>query len=64
MPDSDRDFIRHLLTFDRNASDPQIRRRGLTLAEAKRKAAQIYEPYGYWSSVCSAIVSAATIASN
>jgi purine-nucleoside phosphorylase len=51
-------------TAIRNASDPQIDMRGLTLKEAATKAARIYEQYGYWSTVCSAIVCAAVVAAN
>jgi hypothetical protein len=39
----------------RNASDPQIDAKGLTLKEAGIKAAQIYERFGYWTTISSAI---------
>jgi nucleoside phosphorylase len=45
----------------RNASDPQMDG-NLPLKEQKKKAAQIYEKYGYWTSVESAIVTWAVIA--
>jgi hypothetical protein len=45
----------------RNASDPEIDGK-LTLTEQKTKAAQIYEKYGYWTTVDSAIVCWAAIA--
>ncbi len=45
----------------RNASDPQIDGH-LTPAEQRKHAAQIYERYGYWTSVESAIVSWAVVA--
>ena len=42
-------------TAVRNASDPQIDSTGLTLKDAAKKAAQIYERYGYWTTIPSAI---------
>jgi len=39
----------------RNASDPQIDDSGLTVSQAANKASQIYEKYGYWTTVPSAI---------
>jgi len=39
----------------RNASDPQIDAKGLTSKEAGIKAAQIYERFGYWTTISSAI---------
>jgi hypothetical protein len=47
----------------RNVSDPQIDATGLTLKQQGDMAAQIYKGYGRWSSVCSAIVCWAAIAS-
>lgn len=46
----------------RNVSDPQIEATG-TLTDQRKLAAQIYKAYGRWSSVCSAIVCWALIAS-
>jgi hypothetical protein len=45
----------------RNASDPQIDGAG-SLAEQAQQAAQIYEKYGYWTTVGSAIACWALIA--
>jgi hypothetical protein len=42
-------------TAVRNASDPQIDSNGLTKSEAGKKAAQIYERFGYWTTIPSAI---------
>ena len=39
----------------RNASDPQIDAKGLTLKEAGIKAAQIYDRFGYLTTISSAI---------
>jgi purine-nucleoside phosphorylase len=47
----------------RNVSDPQIPNEG-TLSDQSKKAAQIYEKYGYWTTVCSAIAVWAAIAGN
>jgi nucleoside phosphorylase len=47
----------------RNASDPQIKD-NISLEEQKKKAAQIYEQYGYWTTVCSAIACWSTIVGN
>ena len=44
----------------RNASDPQING-SLPLAEQKKNASQIYEKFGYWTTVCSAIATWAVI---
>lgn len=48
----------------RNASDPQINDSGLTLKEAADKAGQIYEKYGYWTTIPSAIACWATVKDN
>ena len=40
----------------RNVSDPQINSGGLTIQQQERVAADIYQAYGLWSTVCSAIV--------
>lgn len=48
----------------RNASDPQIDDTGLTLSEAANKAGQIYEKYGYWTTIPSAIACWATVKDN
>ncbi len=48
----------------RNASDPQIDATGLTQQEVATKAAQIYERYGYWTTIPSAITSWALILDN
>jgi nucleoside phosphorylase len=48
----------------RNASDPQIDDSGLTLSEAANKAAQIYEKYGYWTTIPSAITCWAAVKDN
>jgi hypothetical protein len=45
----------------RNASDPQING-ALTMPEQNKTAAQIYEKFGYWTTVCSAIATWAVIA--
>ena len=47
----------------RNVSDPEIDSTGLTLAQQKQMAADIYKRYGRWSSVCSAMVCWAIAAS-
>jgi len=47
----------------RNVSDLQIDAGGLTLKQQAQMAAQIYKGFGRWSSVCSAIVCWALIAS-
>ena len=39
----------------RNASDPQMDTQGLTPKEVRAKAGQIYEKFGYWTTVSSAI---------
>jgi hypothetical protein len=51
-------------TAIRNASDPQINDSGLTLKEAATKAAQIYEKFGYWTTIPSAITCWATVKDN
>jgi hypothetical protein len=48
----------------RNASDPQIDATGLTPEEAKTKAGQIYEKYGYWTTIPSAITCWSVILDN
>ncbi len=48
----------------RNASDPQIANSGLTLEQAAQKAAQIYEKYGYWTTIPSAITCWSVILDN
>jgi hypothetical protein len=48
----------------RNASDPQINSRGLTKKEAGTKASQIYERFGYWTTIPSAITCWALILDN
>jgi len=47
----------------RNASDPEIKD-DISLADQKKKAAQIYEQYGYWTTVCSAIACWALVVKN
>jgi nucleoside phosphorylase len=49
-------------TIVRNVSDPQIDSANLTLAEQKQLAATIYQAYGRWSTICSAIVCWAIVA--
>lgn len=46
----------------RNVSDPQIDSTGLTLEQQTNLAGSIYQGYGLWSSVCSAIVCWAIVA--
>ncbi len=48
----------------RNASDPQIDSTGLTIREAAQKAALIYERFGYWTTIPSALVCWALIVDN
>jgi hypothetical protein len=48
----------------RNASDPEIDATGLTQKEAAQKAAQIYERFGYWTTIPSAITCWALILDN
>jgi nucleoside phosphorylase len=48
----------------RNASDPQINSSGLTKKEAATKAAQIYERFGYWTTIASAITCWALVLDN
>jgi hypothetical protein len=51
-------------TAVRNASDPQINNRGLSATAAGNLAAQIYERYGYWTTLSSALVCWAVIVGN
>jgi nucleoside phosphorylase len=46
----------------RNVSDPQIDSTGLTLEQQTNLAGSIYQGYGLWSSICSAIVCWAIVA--
>jgi nucleoside phosphorylase len=46
----------------RNVSDPQIDSAGLTLEAQTKLAAGIYQGYGLWSTICSAIVCWAIVA--
>ena len=46
----------------RNVSDPQIDSTGLTLEQQTSLAGSIYQGYGLWSSICSAIVCWAIVA--
>ena len=48
----------------RNASDPEIDSSGLTVKQAAQKAAQIYEKYGYWTTIPSAITCWSVILDN
>ena len=48
----------------RNASDPQIDSTGLTPEQAAQKAAQIYEKFGYWTTIPSAITCWSVILDN
>jgi nucleoside phosphorylase len=48
----------------RNASDPQINDAGMTPAQAAQKAAQIYEKFGYWTTISSAIACWSLIVDN
>jgi len=48
----------------RNASDPRIDATGLTPREAAQKAAQIYERFGYWTTIPSAITCWAVVLNN
>jgi purine-nucleoside phosphorylase len=48
----------------RNASDPQIDATGLTENEVRAKAGQIYERFGYWTTIPSAITCWALIVDN
>jgi nucleoside phosphorylase len=48
----------------RNASDPEIDSTGLTLEEEATKASQIYERFGYWTTICSAITCWSLIVDN
>jgi hypothetical protein len=45
-----------LYAMVRNVSDPQIASTGLSLEQQKQLAAHIYQGYGLWSTICSAIV--------
>ena len=46
----------------RNVSDPQIDSAGLTLEQQTKLAASIYQGFGLWSTICSAIVCWAVVA--
>jgi purine-nucleoside phosphorylase len=48
----------------RNVSDPQMDTAGLTPVQVRRKAGQIYERFGYWTTIPSAITCWALIADN
>jgi nucleoside phosphorylase len=48
----------------RNASDPQMNTAGLTPEEVREKAGSIYERYGYWTTISSAITCWAMILDN
>jgi hypothetical protein len=48
----------------RNASDPQIDSTSLTKSQAGTKAAQIYERFGYWTTIPSAITCWALVLDN
>jgi nucleoside phosphorylase len=48
----------------RNASDPQMDTSGLTPQEVRQKAGNIYERYGYWTTISSAITCWALILDN
>ena len=48
----------------RNASDPQIDATGLTQKEVRAKAGQIYERFGYWTTIPSVIACWALIVDN
>jgi purine-nucleoside phosphorylase len=48
----------------RNASDPQMDTTGLTPSEVRAKAGQIYEKFGYWTTIPSAITCWAVVLAN
>jgi len=48
----------------RNVSDPQMDTTGLTPEEVRKKAAQIYERFGYWTTIPSAITCWSLIVDN
>ncbi|MGA3188813.1 MAG: hypothetical protein ABSF22_17045 [Bryobacteraceae bacterium] len=48
----------------RNASDPQMDSTGLTPKQVRAKAGQIYEKFGYWTTVSSAIACWALVLDN
>jgi purine-nucleoside phosphorylase len=48
----------------RNASDPQMNTQGLTPSEVRAKAGQIYEKFGYWTTISSAIACWALVLDN
>jgi purine-nucleoside phosphorylase len=48
----------------RNASDPQMDTQGLTPEEVRAKAGQIYEKFGYWTTIPSAIACWALVLDN
>jgi purine-nucleoside phosphorylase len=51
-------------TAVRNASDPQMDTTGLTPTEVRAKAGQIYEKFGYWTTISSAIACWALVLDN
>lgn len=51
-------------TAVRNASDPQMDTTGLTPKEVRAKAGQIYEKFGYWTTISSAIACWAVVLAN
>jgi hypothetical protein len=51
-------------TAVRNASDPQMDTKGLTPKEVRAKAGQIYEKFGYWTTISSAIACWAVVLDN
>jgi purine-nucleoside phosphorylase len=48
----------------RNASDPQMDTQGLTPNQVRAKAGQIYEKFGYWTTISSAIACWALVLDN
>ncbi len=48
----------------RNVSDPQMATAGLTAKEVRAKAGQIYEKFGYWTTIPSAIACWAVVVDN
>jgi nucleoside phosphorylase len=51
-------------TAVRNASDPQMDAEGLTPQEVRAKAGEIYEKFGYWTTISSAIACWALVLDN
>ncbi len=51
-------------TAVRNASDPQMNTQGLTPKQVRAKAGQIYEKFGYWTTISSAIACWALVLDN